>query len=408
MKEELAQNEIKRRPTIKIGAVYPLTGSFGVFGKSILRALKLAVDIINNPYNLSLPLAEENGLPNLDNRKIELIWADSESNPAKARNEARRLISEEGVIALIGSFQSLGTSEISYVTESMKIPFLNPDSSARVLTNEDKGLQWFFRTCATDTVYTKLCFELLQSIEQTERFEISPMAIISEDTMTGHVTIDTEMQYIRDFNCKLCDLELYTSPTESLYSDIFRMTECSPRVIFGQQYLNDAILMLKNLKDLGYFPDGFFADSVGYTRPDVLNQEGADGNYVISRLAWALGLGRENPLVYQVNKLYRNLYDADMDETNARSFTGLLVLADAINRAGSTVNYAIRAALRATNIPADRLIMPWHGVRFDETGQNVLAKGILGQILNNEFKIVWPPKFAETKTVWPAPAWDKR
>jgi branched-chain amino acid transport system substrate-binding protein len=68
-------------------------------------------------------------------------------------------------------------------------------------------------------------------------------------------------------------------------------------------------------------------------------------------LGVGLGLGRKKPLVYQVNELYRSLYDEDMDETNARSFTGLLVLADAINRAGSTDHHAIREALQGTNIP---------------------------------------------------------
>ncbi len=103
----------------------------------------------------------------------------SEGDPAKARDEARRLISEEGVTALIGVFQSLGTNQVAYAAESMEIPFLNPDSSARVLTNEDRGLQWFFRTCATDTEYTKLCFELLRCIEQAGKFCMSPMAIIT-------------------------------------------------------------------------------------------------------------------------------------------------------------------------------------------------------------------------------------
>ena len=144
MNEELVQDKVRCKPTIKIGAVYPLTGSFGVYGKSILRAVQLAVDIVNKHCDISLPLADDRGLPNLDNRKIEIVWADSKSDPPTARNEARRLVSEEGVTALIGAFQSLGTNQVAYVAESMKVPFLNPDSSARVLTNEDRGLQWFF------------------------------------------------------------------------------------------------------------------------------------------------------------------------------------------------------------------------------------------------------------------------
>ena len=47
-----------------------------------------------------------------------------------------------------------------------------------------------------------------------------------------------------------------------------------------------------------------------------------------------------------------------MDGTTARSFTGLMVLADVLNRAGSTEPEAIREALVETDIPPEDLIMP--------------------------------------------------
>jgi branched-chain amino acid transport system substrate-binding protein len=234
------------------------------------------------------------------------------------------------------------------------------------------------------------------------------MAILSEDTMTGSVTIETEMQYICNYGYELSDLELYTSPVSSLNHELNRISEDEPRVIFGQQYLDDAILTLKTLEKLDFYPDALIADSVGYTRPGELKKAGADGNFVISRLGWALGLGKEKPLIYKVNDLYRERYGENMDETNARSFTGFLVLADAINRAGSTNHYDIRDALRNTFLPGEKLIMPWEGVKFDEHGQNILAEGILGQIQNNRFRIIWPKELAETHVIWPAPSWDER
>lgn len=154
---------------------------------------------------------------------------------------------------------------------------------------------------------------------------------------------------------------------------------------------------------LNYFPDGFLVQGAGYTAPEFIEAVGADGNYVISRLSWALGLGRKKPLVFKVNKLYKDRYGEDMDETNTRSFTGLLVLADAINRAGSTNHYAIRDALRSTDIPGSRLIMPWKGVRFDKNGQNIFTESLLGQIQDQKFRIIWPLELAETRVVWPAP-----
>ena len=55
-----------------------------------------------------------------------------------------------------------------------------------------------------------------------------------------------------------------------------------------------------------------------------------------------------------------------MTENSARSFTAILALAQAINNAGSTEPEAIRVALTALDVPADQLIMPWEGIKFDE------------------------------------------
>ncbi len=85
-----------------------------------------------------------------------------------------------------------------------------------------------------------------------------------------------------------------------------------------------------------------------------------------------------------------------------------MVLADAINRAGATDPEAIRKALAATNIPAPQLIMPWKGVKFDETGQNTLGAGILVQIRDGKYSTVWPFDLASQEVVWPMPKWDAR
>ena len=106
--------------------------------------------------------------------------------------------------------------------------------------------------------------------------------------------------------------------------------------------------------------------------------------------------------------MYAQKYKTDFNGNSARSFTGLFVLADAINRAGSSAPEAIRKALSETNIPGKHLIMPWEGVKFDSTGQNTQGRGIIVQIQNGEFATVWPFDIATKDIIWPMPAWDKR
>lgn len=390
---------------VKVGAIYPMTGSLAMVGEDIRQAIDLAVEIINNRYDLPLPLARSEGLPILGNQKIKVIYGDSQGNPAIGREEARRLIETENVAALIGSYQSSVTLQASAVAEAKQVPFLTPEASAPSLT--ERGFRWFFRTAPNDRLYTNLFFELFRFLRLGGN-DINRFAILTEDSIFGLEATAIEMEHIREFSGRLAALEMYTPPVASLLAELNRIRKSDVQAVFGHQFLSDAVQVIQDLKALNWFPDGLIVQNAGYTIPAFLETVGEDGNYIISRVAWALGLGRVKPIVTEVNELYRSKYNEDMNETNARSFTGLLVLADAINRSGSTNREKIRRALRHTNIPRNQLIMPWHGVRFDSDGQNILAGALLAQVINQEYKIIWPLSVAETKVVWPAPLWGER
>ena len=85
-----------------------------------------------------------------------------------------------------------------------------------------------------------------------------------------------------------------------------------------------------------------------------------------------------------------------------------MALADAINRAGSTDPEKIRKALTETNIPSDKLIVPWRGIRFGADGQNELVRGILMQVQNGKYCTVYPFDLASCELVYPAPTWSEK
>jgi len=66
---------------IKIGVIYPLTGPAASTGQVLLEGVKLAADIINNKYNLNMPLAKGEGLPNLGGAKIVIVSGDHQAKP---------------------------------------------------------------------------------------------------------------------------------------------------------------------------------------------------------------------------------------------------------------------------------------------------------------------------------------
>ena len=86
---------------------------------------------------------------------------------------------------------------------------------------------------------------------------------------------------------------------------------------------------------------------------------------------------------------------------------GLFVLADAINRARSTEPAKIQAALKATDLKQNQLMIGYNGVKFDETGQNTLASTYLIQLQGKEYKSVWPENLATSKLQLPMKGWHK-
>ena len=105
--------------TVKIGVIYPLSGNAASAGTSTRAAIELATEIINeaHPELGKLTLAADEGLPNLDGAKVEVVFADHQGNPAVGQNQTLRLITEEQVVALVGAYQSSVTQTASAMAE---------------------------------------------------------------------------------------------------------------------------------------------------------------------------------------------------------------------------------------------------------------------------------------------------
>ena len=391
---------------ITIGAVLPLTGALAANGATIKNALELAVEIVNTPMpDLSLPLAPSAGLPGLANRKIRVIYADSRGDPATGRAEADRLIEQNSVVGLTGAHASSVTATASLAAEVKGIPFVNGESSSQKLT--ERGLKFFFRTGPNDTTFVKAFFDFLTDMRK-RGIDTQTVALLNEDSEAGATAAQVTKDMAATYKYRIVASELYHYPPSSLNAELLRIKNANPDLIFGLNLFLDSLMIVRTLKEMRWAPKAFLEHNGGMTIPDFLKTVGKDGHFFFSRASWALGMGRRKPLVARVNDLYRKRYGSDMDDINARSFTAILTLADAINRAGSTSGEAIAKALRGTSIPASQIIMPWPGVEFDEKGQNKLAASLMVQILDGEYKIVWPFDLGETQAVWPFPSWDKR
>ncbi|MGH2403644.1 MAG: ABC transporter substrate-binding protein, partial [bacterium] len=320
LSDRLAAALAAQETQITVGAVYPLTGGLARIGAAIRNGIELAVEIVNsNMADLSLPLASGTGLPRLGNRPMRLIWGDTRGDPATGRAEAERLIERERAVAIIGAYQSAVTATASLAAEAKGIPFLNPESSSPRLT--DRGFKWFFRTGPHDITFTKLFFEMMDELKQRRGARISRVAILSEDTEFGATAAGVAKGYAEIHKYNVVATEYYTSPPSSLTAELLRIRSASPDAIIGANYLVDAVMIVRTLKEMRWFPQGFMVHAGFTTVPDFLTTVGRDGFYFLPRAPWALGMGRGKPLVFKVNEMYKKKHGSDMDEVNARAFT---------------------------------------------------------------------------------------
>jgi branched-chain amino acid transport system substrate-binding protein len=200
----------------------------------------------------------------------------------------------------------------------------------------------------------------------------------------------------------------YRARATSLQAEIQRLKAANPDVWLPTSYHTDAILFVRQSKELDYNPKMIMAQNAGHQSPDFLQAVGKDAEGTMSRAPFNTDLIDRRPAAQAIARIYTERTGKDFYDNPARTFTGMITLLDAINRAGSTDPEAIRKALVATSIPGDQLVMTWDGVKFDETGQNVHVKGIIVQLQGQKWYTVYPFDIATKEVLYPIPAWKDR
>ncbi len=391
---------------VVIGVLYPMTGSVAQVGIDSVNAVKVALDIINNDMNINVPLGKGVGLPRLGGAKVRIVVVDHQGKPDLGLAEAERLITQEKIHALFGAYHSAVTIPASQVAERMGIPMLNADSSSPALT--ERGFKWFFRTSPHDVHFSMAMFDFMRDFEKKRGVKFKTVALLYEDTAFGSDSAKAQEELAKRYGYEVAAKIAFRRDATSLDSEVGRLKAANADILMPSLYTSDAILLTRTARNLDYNPKMLIAQNAGYTDSKFEIEMGKEAEGAITRSPFAMDLAAKKPLITVINEMFKKLGGRDITDVPARAFTGFLTLADAINRAGSTDPGAIQKALRETNIPADQLIMPWTGVKFDEKGQNTGVRAILQQLQGGSYHTIYPFELATKEPIYPIPAWSQR
>ena len=404
--------------TIKIGAIYPLTGGAAAAGRELRAGVELAVEIANNKMaNINMSMARNVGISSMKGAKIEVIFKDHEGNPTLGADLAKKLILDDKVFGLLGCYHSSVTKTVSAVAEQYGVPMINGSSTSPALTK--RGFKWFWRTTPHDVWFTKDLFELLKGLTEGKvkgvaavpMKDLAKIASACENSEWGSFVSAVIKDFSGKYNFNLRKSLLYSAKAPDLSSEVRSLKASKADVFLFASYTSDAILMVKTLKAQKVQPKIIWGQDAGFDKPEFRSTLGDSIEGILTRTVFLPQVVQLKPLAGQVNALYKAKTGNDLGGASARSFTGLQTWVHVLEKAGST-KAGIQQAANTLNIPGKELVVPWAGIKFatagEELGQNVLGSGLIGQYQKGPdgkmgLQIVYPFDVASADMIYPFP-----
>ena len=308
-----------------------MTGPIATFGQESVMGMRLALDELNKQAN-----AES------IKHKINLIVEDNKGEPVDTANAVRKLIKVDQVATILGAVGSSNTLAGAPIAQNSKVPMLTPASTSEKVTQAGNFIS---RTCFTDNfqgeVLAKFAFGSLSKkraviIVDTSSDYSKGLAQAFKDKFValGGTVIGDD---IDDYAYQQKDVEF-----RSLLRKVKRQ---KPDVIFLPGYYSEVGLILKQARQLRLSVPILGGD--GWDSPNLTKLAGAKGvenTYISSHFA----ADDKDPVVQKFVAEYEKRYKQRPGAMAALGYDAILVLNDALKRAGSKDSLAISKAINST------------------------------------------------------------
>jgi len=395
---------------VKIGVIYPLTGFLAPFGQDCLKGVQTAIEMAN----------EEGILPGV---KLEIVVADSQSNPTVATSEAERLITVEGVDLVIGSYAGSLAMAISEVCERYKTPMFETIAAPNELTL-NRGFEWVFRFGPMGLHYGYVAVDfLVEYLAPRMGWDVNQLriAVVHEDSSYGTSCADGDVERLQYYGLEPVTREAYSARTTDLSSLITKLKQLNVDIVLITSYAADAQLFIRQSYELGFKPKAIIGHSAGYELPQTAEAVGDKivGLFVVGFPLYGMNTSSLSPEVQQdlqrFNQYYQQKYGSLPASWGAKAFSAIYhvvikgVFKIALEKYGEITKETIKAAFLDVDIPDGGTFVGF-GAKFNPPGHvnagdnmravihpvcqwfNATAEGLIA---------VWPEQFAIKEPIPP-------
>lgn len=227
--------------TYKIGAIFSVTGGASFLGDPSKKTAEMVVDQVNRAGGI-------NG------KKLELIVYDDEGDATKANLFARRLITQNRVLAVIGPSQSGLTMAIIPLFEQFKTPLISCAASHKIVMNDATGkpYPWVFKTPQSDSMAVEAIYD------QMGKMGINRIAIMSVTTGFGASGREELLRIAPEYNIEIVADEKYDPRDTDMTAQLTKIRALSPQAIVNWSIGPTQVIVLRNWRELGMDSITFF------------------------------------------------------------------------------------------------------------------------------------------------------
>lgn len=366
--------------TVRVGAPLPLTGPLSPEGLKQRRGYDLWAEAANRAGGVRV---------GAERYRVELVYNDYQSNTPRAVQLAEKLITDDKVNFLFSPFGSGATKAASGVSEKYAIPTLAATASSEEVYNQ--GYRFLFGTFTPNPTLT----EPLSDIVKAKVPAVKKVAILARNDLFPLAIAQEMDRSAKKRGFEVVFFEKYAIGTMDHASALTQIKAAQPQWIFATGYINDLILIRKQMADLGITAP-VVTMIAGPAYKEFVEATGKMAENVSSAAWWHPAVRYRGADVFgtteNYNKLFQAKYSAVPDYAEASASAAGAILQLAIERAGTLDPRKVRDALAALEV-----VTFFGPVRFGPTGQIVSLKPPVFQIQDGRPVVIYPDEIKQAE-----------
>jgi branched-chain amino acid transport system substrate-binding protein len=363
---------------VTIGAPLPLTGPLSPEGQKQVQGYDLWMETANKAGGIKV--GSERYL-------VKIVYNDYQSNTPRAVQLAEKLITQDKVNFLFSPFGSGAAKAASGVSEKYGIPTLAATASSEEVYNQ--GYKFLFGTFTPNPTLT----EPLSDIVKEKLPQVKKVAILARNDLFPLAIAQCMDDSAKKRGFNVVFFEKYAIGTMDHSSALTQIRGAQPEWIFATGYINDLILIRKQMGDLKISAP-VVTMIAGPAYKEFLDAAGPLAENVTSASWWHPGVRYKGEDVFGATENYVKIFQAKYqfvpDYAQASASAAGAILQLAIEKAGTLDRVKVRDALATMSATTF-----WGAVRFGPTGQITSLKPPVFQVQKGTQVMIFPAEIAQ-------------